>query len=251
MDPSRHWGRVAIVTGAGSGIGRATVLRLVQEGASVVACDASEEGLSGSRQELAAMGREADLRLADITRQPDVDELVRGLPRIDLVVNNAGVMDHFLPLTEIDDELWARVIDVNLTGAMRVTRAVLPQMVDAKKGSVVTVGSEASLRAGAAGVAYASSKHGLLGLVQHVAYFYGPDGVRSNAVLPGAVATSIGTTAAPRSPWAFERAQQAMTVMGPPAEPDQIASAISWLGSEEASNVNGAIVTADNGWSAA
>jgi short-subunit dehydrogenase len=249
MDTTRHWGRVAIVTGAGSGIGRATVLRLAPEGASVIGCDASEEGLIQTRAELAELGTEADLRQADITAQADVDDLVRGLPRIDQLVNNAGVMDHFIPITEVTDDDWLRVLDVNLTGAMRMTRAVLRSMVDAKRGSVVTIGSEASLRAGAAGVAYSSSKHGLIGLVQHVAYFYGPDGVRSNAVLPGPVATSIGTTAAPRSPWAFERDEQAMATMGPPAQPDQIAAAISWLGSDEASNINGAIVTADNGWS--
>jgi NAD(P)-dependent dehydrogenase (short-subunit alcohol dehydrogenase family) len=109
----------------------------------------------------------------------------------------------------------------------------------------------ASLGAGAAGVAYTTSKHGVIGLVKSIAYFYGPRGIRSNAVLPGAVITNIGTTAAPRVPWAMERAQLSMATMPAPAQPDEIAAAISRLARDEASNVNGATMTADGGWSTA
>jgi NAD(P)-dependent dehydrogenase (short-subunit alcohol dehydrogenase family) len=115
----------------------------------------------------------------------------------------------------------------------------------------VTVASAASTSAGAAGVAYTSSKHGVIGLVRHVAFFYGQFGIRSNAVLPGGVETGIGSTAEPRSGWAMERAQLKMATMGPIAKPDEIATAVSWLASDEASNINGAIVAADGGWSAA
>ena len=124
-------------------------------------------------------------------------------------------------------------------------------MQEAGGGAVVTVASEASLGAGAAGVSYTSSKHGVIGLVRHVAYFYGPLGIRSNAVLPGGVETGIGATAEPRSAWVMERAQLKMATMGPVAQSDQVASVISWLASDEASNVNGALVTSDGGWSAA
>lgn len=92
----------------------------------------------------------------------------------------------------------------------------------------------------------------MIGLVQSVAFYYGPKNIRSNAVLPGAVATAIGASSAPTVPWAFERAQSKLASMPPVrAEPDQIAAVISWLASEEASNVNGALVTADGGWSTA
>lgn len=117
---------------------------------------------------------------------------------------------------------------------------------------MVTVASEASLGAGASGVSYTASKHGVIGIVRHVCFFYGPKGIRSNAVLPGPVATNIAETAMPQSQWAIERAAMKMATMPPnPAEPDQVASVISWLASAEAANVNGAIVTADGGWSAA
>lgn len=252
MDTSRHIGKTAVVTGAASGIGRATALRLAREGAHVIGCDVNEEGLDATQEAVGSEGGGIYVLRADVTSQNDVDRVVQAADgSIDILGNVAGIMDHFLPLGEVDDETWNRVLGVNLTGVMRLTRAVLPVMQAAGGGSVVTVASEASLGAGAAGVAYTSSKHGVLGLVRHVAFFYGPSGIRSNAVLPGGVETDIGSTAEPRSGWVMERAQLKMATMGPTAQPDQIATAVSWLASDEASNVNGAVVTSDGGWSAA
>jgi NAD(P)-dependent dehydrogenase (short-subunit alcohol dehydrogenase family) len=134
---------------------------------------------------------------------------------------------------------------------MRLSRAVLPLMLEAGGGAIVTVASKASLGAGAAGVAYTTSKHAVIGLVKRIAYFYGPQGVRSNAVLPGPVETNIGTTAVPKVPWAMERAQLSMATMSAAAQPDELAAAVSWLASDEASNVNGATLAADGGWSTA
>lgn len=252
MDSSRHTGKVAIVTGAGSGIGRATTLRLAREGARVIGCDVAEGGLAETRTDIGNEGVSAELVTADVTSQADVDRLVASAgSRVDILANVAGIMDHFLPLGEVDDETWDRVMAVNVTGVMRLSRAVLPLMLDAGRGAIVTVASKASLGAGAAGAAYTTSKHAVIGLVKSVAYFYGPRGIRSNAVLPGPVETNIGTTAAPKVPWAMERAQLSMATMPAPAQPDEIATAVSWLASDEASNVNGAIVAADGGWSAA
>lgn len=248
MDTDRHVGRIAVVTGAGSGIGRATALQLQAEGADVIACDVDVAGLAATAEQ---SGGAVTTVQADITVQADVDRLLDGIDRVDILVNNAGIMDHFLPITEVDDTTWDRVLAVNLTGVMRLTRAVLPLMEKQGSGAVVTVASEASIAGGVSGVAYASSKHGVLGLVKHVAYFYGPKGIRSNAVLPGGVETGIGSTASPQSQWAIERSGPALSSMSPMAQPEQIASAISWLASDEASYINGAIMTADGGWSAA
>ncbi len=252
MDTTRHEGKTAIVTGAGSGIGRATVLRLAAEGARVVGIDVSEDGLKVTGAELAAQGLAAELLTADVTNQADMERVVVAAgDKIDILANVAGIMDHFLPLGELDDATWDRVIAVNLTGVMRLTRAVVPLMQAAGGGAIVTVASKASLSAGASGVAYTSSKHGVIGLVKHIAYFYGPAGIRSNAVLPGPVETGIGATAEPKSGWAMERAQLSMATMSAAAQPDEIAAAVSWLASDEASNVNGAVVTSDGGWSSA
>jgi len=252
VDKTRHAGKVAIVTGAGSGIGRATTLRLAQEGAQVIGCDVNAPALDETRSIVEKAGLSATLIVADVTKQADIDRLVAAAgPRVTILANVAGIMDHFVPLGDLTDDLWNRVIDVNLNGVMRLTRAVLPVMELAGGGAVVTVASEASLGAGAAGVAYTTSKHAVIGLVKSVAYFYGPKNIRSNAVLPGPVATAIGGSAAPTVPWAMERAMLSMATMPAPAEPDQIAALISWLASEEASNVNGDQVTSDGGWSTA
>lgn len=252
MDRSRHVGKTALVTGVASGIGKATALRLVGEGARVIGCDIAEPGLDSVRDELTALGADFDLVRADITQQADVDRTVAAAgDSIDILANVAGIMDHFIPLGELDDDTWDRVLGVNLDGVMRLTRAVLPIMQTAGRGAIVTVATEASLGGGASGVAYTASKHGVIGLVRHVAFFYGPSGIRSNAVLPGPVETGIGASAAPRSDWVMEQAQRTMATMGPVAQPDQIATVISWLASDEASNVNGALVTSDGGWSAA
>ncbi len=249
MDATRHEGRRALVSGAGSGIGRATALRLLAEGATVVAFDRDTAGLESLAGEAAS--DRLEVASVDVTSQSQVDALVAHGDPIDILVNNAGLMDHFLPLSEVDDATWDLVMGVNLTGVMRVTRAVLPVMVAQGSGAVVTVASKGSLSAGVSGVAYAASKHGVLGLVKHVAWFYGPQGIRSNAVCPGAVATGIAGSAAPASEWAMVRAQTAMATMCSVADPDQIATAISWLACAEASDVNGAVVSVDGGWDAA
>lgn len=252
MDSERHTGKTVIVTGAGSGIGRATALRFAGEGATVIACDINEDGLKQTLDAMATTAGHHQMITADVTSQADIDRVVEAAGgKVDVLVNVAGIMDHFLPVGEVDDATWDRVIGVNLTGVMRLTRAVLPIMQEAEHGAVVTVASEASLGAGAAGAAYTASKHGVIGLVRHVAFFYGPTGIRSNAVLPGGVETGIGATASPKSAWVMERAQLKMATMGPVAQPDQVATVVSWLASDEASNVNGAIVTSDGGWSAA
>lgn len=252
IDPTRHVGKTAIVTGVGSGIGRAILVRLVAEGATVVGLDVNQAGEEQTAAMVADHPGSARFEVVDVADQEAIDRVIATIgSRVDILVNNAGIMDHFLPLTELDDATWERVLAVNLTGVMRLTRAVLPLMRAAGAGSIVTIASESSLRAGAAGVAYTTSKHAVLGLVKHVAYFYGPEGIRSNAVLPGGVNTGIGATAAPASAWAWERASRALGAAAPSAEPDQIAAAVSWLASDEASNVNGALVADDGGWSAA
>jgi NAD(P)-dependent dehydrogenase (short-subunit alcohol dehydrogenase family) len=251
VDVRRHEGRIAVVTGAASGIGRATAVRLAREGATVLGCNVSDSSREKAERFFAEQMVDVQMARADITEQEAVDSLLeRAGGRIDLLVNAAGVMDNYLPLGDLDDDTWHRVVDVNLTGLMRVCRAALRVMLPQGGGAIVTVGSRASLGAGPAGLAYATTKHGLLGLVKSIAYYYGPQGIRSNVVLPGGVHSEMHKTSQ-RSGWAFERAALAKATMPEKGQPDEIAAVISWLGSDEASYVNGAIVTADGGWSAA
>jgi len=254
MDTSRHRDRVALVTGAGSGIGRATALRLAGEGALVVGCDLNADGLEGTLTAIKEAGHEATTLVADVTQQDDVDRVVNDTltrhGRIDLLANVAGIMDWFLPAHEVDDETWRRVMAVNLDGPMMLCRKALPAMMDQHSGAIVNIASVGGLGGGAAGVAYTVSKHALIGLTHSIAWVYQTEGIRCNAICPGGVETNIGTTAVPRSEWGLARLQKIHALGERMAQPDEIAALLSWLASNEASSVNGAIVAADGGWTA-
>ena len=150
---------------------------------------------------------------------------------------------------EIDDELWDNVLAVNLTAPMRLCRRLLPLM-SWRGGSIVNVSSAAGLGGSGAGAAYHASKHGLIGLTKHIAFTYGPQGIRCNAICPGGVETGIGATATPTVQWAFERQLLGIALGERTAPPDEIATALSWLASDEASNVNGVVLPVDGGWKA-
>lgn len=245
---ARFEGRTAIVTGAGSGIGLATALRLAEEGARVVASDLSQERLDA----LVAAHPNAGLVTVagDVASEETAQALVAAAgDRIDVLVNNAGIMDAFLPAAEVDDATWERVMNVNVTAIMRLTRAVLPRMIDAGGGAIVNVTSEAGLRGSAAGVAYTTSKHAVIGYTKNTAFMYAPKGIRVNAVAPGAVATNI--EAPWKSEWAQGRLGPLMQVVIPGVgTAEQLAAAITWLASDDSANVTGVVLPSDGGWSA-
>ena len=243
----RFTGRTIIVTGAGSGIGRATATRIANEGGRVIATDVVAERLDALRTELE--GFAVETVVGDVAASETIDALIAAAgDRVDGRANVAGIMDAFLPPSEVDDATWDRVFSVNVTGPMRLTRAVLPHMIAAGRGAVVNVASEAALRASAAGAAYTASKHAIAGFTKSVAFFHGPQGIRANAVAPGAVATNI--EAPMRSEYAAGRVGPIMQVAIPPvAQPEQLAAAITWLLSDDSANVNGAVLPSDGGWS--
>lgn len=245
--PGRFAGRTIIVTGAGAGIGRATVERVVADGGRVVAADLLEDRLTALREEL---GDAVTTVAGDISDQSVCDSVVETAgATIDGLANVAGIMDGFLPTAEVDDETWDRVLRVNLTAVMRLTRAVLPRMLELGRGSIVNVSSEAGLRGSAAGTAYTTSKHALIGLTRSTAFFYTPSGIRCNAVAPGGVATSI--EAPFKSDFAMARLGPFLQTNVPPiAKASELAAAITWLLSDDSSNVSGAVLADDGGWAA-
>lgn len=247
ITPGRFTGKTVVVTGAASGIGRATASRIAREGGRVVAVDMSADRLQEFRGSLA----DADIVtvVGDITTTASVDAIVAAAgEKIDALANVAGINDDFSPLGETTDEMWDRVIAVNVTGAFKLTRAVLPTMLAAGTGSIVNVGSEAGLRGSASGNAYTVSKHAVVGLTRSAAFMYGPQGVRVNLVAPGGVATGI-----PFPPHVSEagqsRLQPFQSAIPTLATAEQLAASITFLLSDDAVNINGAILPSDGGWS--
>ena len=185
----------------------------------------------------------------DITQQTDIDAIVTAAgDRIDALANVAGINDDFSPLHETTDAMWDRVIAINLTGGFKLTRAVLPTMLQRGNGSIVNVSSEAGLRGNASGNAYTVSKHGVIGLTRSAAFMYGPQGIRVNAVAPGGVATGIPMPAHP-SEAGSARLRPFQTTIPSLATAEQLAASITFLLSDDGVNINGTVVASDGGWS--
>ncbi|WP_394254563.1 SDR family NAD(P)-dependent oxidoreductase [Pseudoclavibacter helvolus] len=244
----RFAGKTVIVTGAGSGIGKATASRIAREGGRVIAVDVSAERLATLVTE--HDGADIVTLTADITDDAGVAQIVEAAgSQIDGLANIAGIMDNMTPVGEVSDEIWNRVFAVNVTGTMKLMRAVVPAMLAAGKGSIVNVASEAALRGSAAGAAYTASKHAVAGLTKSSAFMYGPSGLRINAVAPGGVATNI--EARFDSELGAKRVQQAMAILPTPTTGTALAASITFLLSDDGVNVNGVILPSDGGWSAA
>ncbi|MEV0612737.1 glucose 1-dehydrogenase [Nonomuraea sp. NPDC050404] len=243
--------RVILITGAGSGIGRAMAIAFAKAGGRVVACDID---LANAEQTAAEIGDAALAVRADIADEASVAALVEAAlgayGRIDVLCNNAGIMDTMALPADIPIEQWERVLRVNLTGTFLVTHAVLPHMLGQGRGAIVNTASEAGIRGGAAGAAYTASKHGVVGLTKSVAWAYAKDGIRCNAILPGPTMTNIATGGS-FDPTGAARLGPVLALGESLAQPEQMADAALFLASEAASFVNGAILPVDGGWSAA
>jgi NAD(P)-dependent dehydrogenase (short-subunit alcohol dehydrogenase family) len=243
----------AIVTGGGSGIGRATALELARRGALVVVADLVDERAQEVVAEIVAAGGAAKAVVGDLSDQEVVDAVVRccveATGGVDVLINNAGIMDQMSAPNEVSDAEWERVIRINLTAPFMMTRAVSAHMLAKGSGSIVYTGSEAGLRGSAAGTAYTASKHGVIGLVKAAAVQFRGKGIRVNAVAPGGVMTNLEVTMDPTAAGPAAVGSY-MANVGRIADPQEVAAAIVFLASDAASNVSGAILPVDSGWSA-
>ena len=243
--------RVSLVTGAGSGIGRAMSVAFAKAGARVVAADINR---AGAEETAAAIGDGAVAVPVDIADEASVEALVgraiEDFGRIDVLCNNAGVIDTMALPADTSIAEWDRVLRVNLTGTFLVTHAVLPHMLGQGGGVIVNTASEAGIRGGAAGAAYTASKHGVVGLTRNVAWAYANDGIRCNAIVPGATVTGIAGQVESFNEQGQDRLRPIIMLQERVALPEQMADAALFLASDAASFINGAIVPVDGGWSA-
>jgi 2-hydroxycyclohexanecarboxyl-CoA dehydrogenase len=250
LRPVRLEGKTALVTGGASGIGAATARRLTAEGARVAVCDINEDGAREVAGELDGLGLRMDV--TDVESVGAAVETASGqLGPIDVLVNNAGT-DLFSFFVKTDPGLWDFVLGVNLRGTLAVTHAVLPGMQERRAGAIVNVASEAG-RVGSQGSAvYSAAKAGVIGFTKAIAREAARYRVRCNAVAPGPIETPL-LNAAPKVYGEIgERLKQGMidqTQLGRSGEPEEVAAAIAFLASEDASYVTGQTLNVSGGLS--
>ncbi|MCS7463646.1 SDR family oxidoreductase [Paenibacillus doosanensis] len=247
-------GKVAVITGAASGMGKAIAELFAAEGAKVVVSDLRDETAQTVVSGIEAGGGTAIAVAANVAKEEDIQNLIdtamKQFGTVDILVNNAGIMDNFVPAADVTDELWERVFAINTTGPMRATRKVLPIFIEKKSGVIVNVASAGGLYGSRAGAAYTAAKHAVVGFTKNVGFQYANLGIRCNAIAPGGVNTNIGTTINTPNSFGMERAMAGINLNPRSGEPQEIAKVALFLASDDASFVNGTVVTADAGWTA-
>ncbi len=257
---SEFEGQVVIVTGGEAGIGRAIAEAFAGEGATVVIGGILEDR---ARETLAAASGKLSFVKTDVSRWSDVDGLVSGAldkhGRLDVMVNNAGVFDGFASILETSEELWDRVIDINLRGQFFGCKRALQHMVPKGYGRIVNISSVGGLKGGADGASYTASKFGIIGLTKQIAVTYASNGVTANAICPGVIQTQIRANSAAvlgsiapnmlgvgADPDGYKKLVPAQRR----GQPDEVAAMALYLASKKAGYVTGQAMVIDGGWCA-
>jgi NAD(P)-dependent dehydrogenase (short-subunit alcohol dehydrogenase family) len=256
-------GGAAVVTGGGSGIGRAIALALAREGAPVAVVDLFAEGGKETTAAIANAGGRAVFLEADVSRWDNVDRVmtaaVKELGGLGILVNGAGILDGYATADELSPEVFERVIAINLTGTFFAAKRALAEMLPHGRGRIVNLASVAGLVGDGGGAAYVASKHGVVGLTRRMATTYADRGITVNAICPGPIATGLrpnsarilGAGAPPmRGIGGDEAAIRAIVPAGRRGTVEEIAAAAVFLASEAAAYITGHTLVIDGGWTA-
>ena len=245
----RFTGKVALLTGAASGIGRATAVAFAAEGARVAILDRTEDALHETADTVRNAGGEVLTLACDVSRPEEVEaavaRTVERFGRLDIAFNNAGVENKAAPVAEIELEEWDRILDINLRGTFVCMKHELAQMVRQGSGVVINTSSGAGIRGVAGGAAYAASKHAIIGLTKSAALDYAKSNIRVNAVLPGNIETPM------MDRFTGGDIQKAIDLepVGRLGKPEEIADAVLWMTADLGAFVTGASISVDGGWS--
>ena len=245
----RFTSKVAFVTGAASGIGRATAIAFAQEGARLAILDRTEDALRETTEAIRTIGGDV-LTIACDVAQPDqveaaVRQVVEAFGRLDIAFNNAGVENKAAPVAEIELSEWDRILDINLRGTFVCMKHELTQMVRQGGGVIVNTSSGAGIRGVAGGASYAASKHAVIGLTKSAALDYAKQNIRVNAILPGNIETPM------MDRFTGGDIQKAIDLepVGRLGKPEEIADAVLWMSADLGAFVTGAAISVDGGWS--
>lgn len=249
--------KVAIVTGASSGMGNDIAFKYAMEGAKVIAVARRLEKLEHLAEKAKKHGGEITPLVADISKQKEAESLVieaiKRFDKLDILVNNAGIMDDFSPVGDVSDEMWTKVMDVNINGPFYTTRSAVKYFLTREEGGIIiNVASIGGLFGARAGAAYTASKHALVGLTKNTGFMYSKHNIRCNAICPGGIVTDIGSGEFMKS---VNQQGMAMASAGIGANPrmglgSEIASVAVMLATEASSYINGQCIAVDGGFTA-
>jgi NAD(P)-dependent dehydrogenase (short-subunit alcohol dehydrogenase family) len=247
----RLTGKIAIVTGAGHGIGKAITELFAEEGASVLVADLDDAAGEATAEAIRGSGGQAVFQHVDVADEKQVAAAVKqaadmGNGRIDVLCNNASYLAPWHDVVAAPRDEWDKCYETALMGSAHLLREVLPRMVARRSGSVVNIASIQGIVGARSSAAYTSMKHALIGLTRSVAYDYAPHNIRVNAICPGAIQTRIS----PQPGTELYERQIAKTPLGRIGQPREVAYAALFLGSDEASYITGAVLPVDGGWTA-
>ena len=248
----RFEGRTVIVTGASSGMGRRIALDFAKEGATVIAVARRKERLEELAGEAEGLNGKILPYPGDISDQTVnegmINYAVEQCGKLDILVNNAGVMDEFKPIAEVSNELWEKIMKVNLDGPMYAMRkAVQVMLKQPTGGNIVNVASIGGVRGCRAGAAYTASKHALVGISKNTAYMYVDQHIRCNVICPGGVETEVMNSQKDISQLGMGRIMAGLDRSIPAGKPEDISSAVLYAASDEARFMTGAVIVVDGG----
>jgi NAD(P)-dependent dehydrogenase (short-subunit alcohol dehydrogenase family) len=246
--------KIAVVTGAGSGMGKAIAIVYASEGARVVVSDINEASANATVDEIKSTGGEAISVLANVANEIDIQNLINTAVQtygtLDILVNNAGIMDNFEPAGDIEDDQWERIFAVNTTSVMRATRKVLPIFLEKQQGVIINIASNGGIQGARAGAAYTSSKHAVVGFTKNTGFMYAQKGIRCNAIAPGSVETNIVSSMTRINEFGMGRVRPGLGINPRLGKPEEIAKVALFLATEDSSFVNGTVIAVDGGWTA-
>ncbi|GAA3716765.1 SDR family oxidoreductase [Salinicoccus jeotgali] len=246
--------KVAVITGSASGIGKEIAKTYAEAGAKVVIADFNEEAMNDTVDEFKSQGFAVHGVKVNVASNEEVENMIdvaiEAFGRVDILVNNAGVSDNMQAAENVTDDVWNRVMSINVDGVMYAMRKVIPHFKENGGGTIVNMASITGLTGGRGGLTYTAAKHAIVGMTKNVASHYGPENIRCNALAPAAVQSGFSAGMKDVDEFGMEASTRGVNLMPRAGTVEEIANIALFLASDDSSYINGVALAADAGWSA-